>query len=77
MSVPRRFLVIREADASGISGTGVVMEGVVFHTGQIVVCWRSAHSSLVIFPTWEAFSTVHLAAHPENAAVVEWLDQGV
>ncbi|MBB5232969.1 hypothetical protein [Deinococcus budaensis] len=74
MSGPRRFLVIRVADVSGKSGTGVVMEGVVFHTGQVVVCWRSAYSSVVIFPAWEAFSAVHLDAHPENGAVVEWLD---
>ncbi|MFC5849191.1 hypothetical protein [Deinococcus petrolearius] len=70
MSDPRLFTVIRQADTTGISGTGRVLDGVIFHTGQVVVCWRSEHSSIVVFPSWEAFEAVHLHAHPENEAQV-------
>jgi hypothetical protein len=77
MSEPRMFTVIRHFDASGVSGTGRVMDGIVFHTGQVVVCWRSdldpsrpGHSSLCIYPSWEAFTRVHIDPHPENQTEV-------
>ncbi len=80
---PRLFTVIRRHDASGISGTGRVLDGVVFHTGQVVVCWRtdvnqpeSGYSSLSIYPSWEAFKHVHLDSHPENQAEVVFSPTG-
>lgn len=66
MNQPRLFSIVREADATGISGTGHVLDGVIFHTGQVVVCWRSTFGSITIFENWEAFENVHLKAHPEN-----------
>lgn len=74
MNEPRRFTIIREADATGISGTGRVLDGVIFHTGQVVVCWRSAFGSITIFENWTAFAGVHLKAHPENRAKIVFLD---
>jgi hypothetical protein len=41
MSEPRLFSLIRHVDESGISGTGRGLDGVIFHTGQVVVCWRT------------------------------------
>lgn len=78
---PRLFFLARRKDATGISGTGRVLDGVVFHTGQVVVCWRSdvnrpgGHSSIAIFPSWEAFLQVHVESHPENEAEIHWLSQ--
>lgn len=74
--IPRAFHVLREADVTGISGTGRVLDGVIFHTGQVVVCWRSAHGSITIFEDWTAFENVHLQAHPENRARVIFHDGG-
>lgn len=82
MSEPRLFTVIRRADVSGMSGSGRVLDGVVFHTGQVVVCWRTdlkspeGHSSLGVYPSWEAFKQIHLDAHPENRAEVVFLASG-
>lgn len=71
------FTIYRDSDATGVSGTGRVLDGVVFHTGQVIVCWRGdvnhpgdGFSSLGIYPSWEAFERVHLKAHPENEARV-------
>lgn len=72
---PRRFTILREHDATGISGTGRVLDGVIFHTGQVVVCWRSTHESITVFKDWTAFEGVHLNAHPENRAQVIYLDE--
>lgn len=70
----RRFTIIREADVTGISGTGRVLDGVIFHTGQVVVCWRSTFHSITVFENWDAFAGVHLQAHPENQARVIFFD---
>ena len=75
---PRLFTVIRTRDETGVSGTGRVIDGVVFHTGQVVVCWRSdlrdggGHPSLGIYPGWEAFAAIHINSHPSNETHVEW-----
>lgn len=67
------FTIHRGADATGISGTGRVLDGVIFHTGQVVVCWRSQHGSITIFEHWDAFASVHLKTHPENKTNIVFL----
>lgn len=69
--LPTLFTMIRHQDETGISGTGRVLDGVIFHTGQVVVCWRSdlrpdnpGYSSLVIYASWEAFIAIHVTPHP-------------
>jgi hypothetical protein len=80
MAEPRTFTLIRRLDESGVSGTGRVLDGVVFHTGQVVVCWRTdlnsgepGFSSLAIYPSWEAFLHVHVVPHPAGSSEVRFL----
>lgn len=77
--VPRLFTLVRKGDESGVSGTGRVLDGVFFHTGQVVICWRTdieaakhGFSSLGIYPSWEAFEFIHVKSHPTNGTEVEW-----
>ena len=63
----KTFTVIRERDESGVSGTGRILDGVMFHNGKVVICWRtdiegSRHgaSSLGIYDSWEDFSFIHI-----------------
>jgi len=79
MNNPKLFTLIRKIDESGISGTGRVLDGVIFHTGQVVVCWRSdinpekpGYSSLAIYPSWEAFLNVHVSPHPVDATEIKF-----
>lgn len=79
MSEPRLFTLIRHEDESGISGTGRVLDGVIFHTGQVVVCWRSditsetvGYSSLAIYPSWQAFLHVHVHPHAPDTAEIRF-----
>ena len=81
MNEPRLFTVVRNFDQSGISGTGRVLDGVVFHNGQVVICWRSdvdenklGFSSLGIYPSWEAFLHVHVEPHPANQTEIRFVD---
>lgn len=76
---PRVFTMVRNADKSGVSGTGRVLDGVVFHNGQVVVCWRTdidaakhGDSSIGIYPSWEAFKHIHISSHPDNKTEIIW-----
>jgi hypothetical protein len=80
MIEPRLFTLERKADETGVSGTGRVLDGVIFHTGQVVICWRSdvnpekpGFSSLAIYPSWEAFLHVHVEPHPPEATEIHFL----
>lgn len=79
MSEPRLFTLFRHADETGISGKGRVLDGVIFHTGQVVICWRSdlyvintGYSSISIYPSWEAFLHIHVNPHPEDASEIRF-----
>lgn len=67
----RPFLLIRDEDETGISGTGVVAEGVQFRDGRVVIRWqtRNAHHSTVV---WDDIDSV-LAIHGHNGKTrVRW-----
>lgn len=55
----RLFHLVRDLDVSGISGTGVVAEGVEFSDGTVVIRWLSEHASTVVWPHLEAAERVH------------------
>jgi hypothetical protein len=81
MTEPRLFTLVRHLDESGVSGTGRVLDGVVFHTGQVVVCWRSdtraddeGYSSIAIYPSWAGFVHIHLRPHASGATEVRFRD---
>lgn len=78
---PKMFTVIRRRDESGVSGVGRVIDGIRFHTGQVVICWRTdvdagkhGYSSLGIYESWEAFKHVHIDSHPTNETEIIWKD---
>lgn len=68
----RRFVLRRSIDATGISGTGDVAEGVRFSDGTAVIRWSTGeHRSTVIWSSVEAAEAVH--GH-NGATRVHWLD---
>ncbi len=79
MPTPRLFTLIRRSDETGLSGTGRILDGVIFHTGQVVVCWRTdtrpenpGYTSLAIYPSWEAFLHIHVRPHGPEAAEIRF-----
>jgi hypothetical protein len=68
----RRFVLRRHTDVSGVSGTGVVAEGVVFTDGTTAVRWLSSRSSTVIWSSIEDVRAVHGHA---GATEIVWWDQ--
>jgi hypothetical protein len=70
----RRFELHRHEDETGVSGTGVVAEGVVFDNGKIAMAWLSRHASLTIYDNMEAVESVH--GHKGKTQIV-WRDPGL
>jgi hypothetical protein len=67
----RAFQLHRDIDTSGVSGLGVVAEGVVFETGKVVISWLTKNSSLGLYDSLEIMDAIH--GHNGNTRVV-WMD---
>jgi len=69
---PRPFQLVRRVDISGVSGTGVVAEGVQFTDGSVALRWTGATPATSV---WDHGIESMLAVHGHgDASVVEWLD---
>jgi hypothetical protein len=73
--VLRGFTLVRDIDVTGISGTGVVAQGVVFDDGSVVVRWLDAGVSEInrlagVRPTTVMHENIGsvLALHGHNGA---------
>ena len=70
------FTVYRQHDETGVSGDGVVIEGVVMATGQCVVHWLypAPRGSIAMFDSISDFATVHIKPHPGNETIITYED---
>ncbi len=66
------FLLQRDEDVSGVSGTGIVAEGCVFSDGSVAMYWRGDYPSWVFRDSIESVEHVH--GHGGRTRIV-WLDQ--
>lgn len=81
---PKIFSMVRNFDESGTSGTGHVLDGVIFPSGKCVVCWDpiatealvGGHvvNSVSVFDSFEAFCAIHISQHPGNETEVIFLN---
>lgn len=55
----RTFQLQRDTDVSGVSGTGIVADGIVFGDGTTVLRWHGEYASTVVWPSFEAAIAVH------------------
>ena len=72
----RTFTVARQYDETGVSGIGVVIEGVVLATGQAIIHWLTPapRGALAIFDSMADFIKIHIKPHPGNASILTWDD---
>ena len=69
----RRFVLVRTEDVTGISGIGIVAEGVRLSRGKVVLCWLSnGVSSIVIHENLDDLLSIH--GHGGRTKIV-WLDR--
>lgn len=66
----------RQADESGFSGTGKVLEGTVFPDGVTVIKWcvEGKPNSIAIYQTFEDFKYIHVDSHPTNGTEFHWIN---
>ena len=70
----RTFELHRTADEHGRSGTGKVLEGVVFSDGVCAIRWEVAKTpdSTSVWQSFEGFKQIHVDAHPTNGTTIHW-----
>jgi hypothetical protein len=72
----RAFTVFRKSDETGISGDGVVIEGVELATGQCIIHWLypPPRGGVAIFESLGDFIKVHVGPHPSNDTIITFQD---
>lgn len=69
---PRRFELVRHTDVSGVSGTGVVAEGVEWSDGTVTLRWGGRYPTTTVWQDGiDALLTIH--GH-QGATTIRWLD---
>jgi hypothetical protein len=69
----RRFELHRDVDVTGVSGTGVVAEGIVYSDGVATLHWISQWPSSVVHYERGMESIEHVHGHGGHTRIV-WLD---
>lgn len=70
----RRFEMHRAEDVSGVSGTGVVAQGVEFDDGTVALRWTTEWPTSVVFHDRGVEALVHVHGHNGRTTIV-WLDE--
>lgn len=68
----RAFRLVRDEDVTGVSGTGVVAEGVEFSSGVVALTWLSEWPTSVVFHDRGVDSVEAIHGHG-GATRIEWL----
>ena len=68
------FKIHRKFDESKVSGTGHVVDGVVFRDGTTIIQWLTEMSSIAIYKSFEEFKAIHIDSHPLNETIVEMME---
>jgi hypothetical protein len=68
----RRFTLHRDEDVSGVSGTGVIVEGIEFTDGAVAYRWRGTWRTTTTADSIETVERIH--GHDGKTRVV-WLDE--
>ncbi len=60
------FEFFRGGDETGVSGTGKVLEGIVYSDGSVGIHWTVDLWSVTFFQDWATFVKIHIGSHPNN-----------
>jgi hypothetical protein len=68
----RTFRLQRDEDESGVSGTGIIAEGVLFSNARAVLSWLTIHKSIGIYESLAEMIAIH--GHGGKTRIV-WDDE--
>jgi hypothetical protein len=71
---PRRFVLVRDEDETGVSGTGIVAEGIRFSSGAVALQWTTDWPTSVVFHERGIESVEHVHGH-NGKTRIEWMDR--
>jgi hypothetical protein len=57
--IVRRFHLKRIEDETGISGTGLVTDGIEFADGSVIMKWNTETTSVALYKSMEDVLTIH------------------
>lgn len=72
---PRPFVLDRQVDVTGVSGSGVVAQGVEFADGVVALRWVGKWPTSVVFHEHGSASVEHVHGHGGQTRIV-WLPDG-
>ena len=73
LGIMRRFVLNRKEDETGVSGIGIIAEGVQFSDGLCVLCWLTEVSSIgTFYNNIDILDEIH--GH-DGKTVIEWIDR--
>ena len=72
--MPRRFLLRREEDVNGSSGTGNVAYGVEFNDGHVALRWNLGVAGAASSGFYSSIADVDKIHGHEGRTKVEWID---
>lgn len=55
----RTFFLVRDEDETGISGTGIVAEGILFSCGKCVLSWVTQYKSIAVYDSLDELIAIH------------------
>lgn len=55
----KTFVLMRDEDESGVSGIGVVAEGVQFTNGKCVLSWLTVSTSIAVYDDMKTLEKIH------------------
>lgn len=68
----RLFNLVRTADVSGVSGTGIVAIGTEYHSGKCTLSWYGDNSCIGVYDSKEQLIAIH--GH-EGRTVIQYRDE--
>ncbi len=66
----KRFQLRRLEDETGVSGIGVVAEGIQFSNGYCVICWLNTGST----GNYNSMKIIELIHGHSGKTIIEWID---
>lgn len=69
----RRFVLVRHVDVSGVSGTGIVAEGIEWTDKTVTLHWLGDRPSTTV---WNSIDDVEAIHGHSGLTVLEFLDGG-
>jgi hypothetical protein len=59
MTKMRRFILRRDKDVAGVSGTGIIAEGIVFSNGKAALSWLTQYKSIGVYDSIDDVEDIH------------------